>query len=762
MSILTPGAWHPTKNLPLQYESKLLVMEKYWWLGDCTHEWEAILRKQRENTNHCPYCKGTKVLAGFNDLATKSPQVAAEWHPQNTLKASEVSEKSNRRVQWICNKGHEWKATPGHRATGNACPYCRGFAVLPGVNDLATTHALVAAEWHPTRNSVTPTEIKAGSKSKVWWVGACSHEWEAAIYHRTSMNSGCPYCSNHRVSAGFNDLATRHPQLADQWHPTKNSFSAQEVTLKSDKMAWWKDSLGHEWDARISDRTKDGVMLGCPICSGNRVLAGFNDLATKNPRLAEDWHPTKNAFKASETTSATPKKAWWLGKICRHEWESTILSRNDGNNCPICSGKQVLAGFNDLGTTHPEIAAQWHPTKNAIFTPQSVNAGSGKKVWWVGSKCGHEWVAPPYERTTGHGCSVCHGSTVMVGVNDFASLKPELVKEWHPTKNGDKLPSQFTVGSKERIWWVGACNHEWPTSIKSRSMGSSCRKCSNNVSKAEKEIAKFIQGLGFLVETSNRKVLKRKELDILVTEENLAIEFNGLYWHTETAGKSPTYHSDKWAECKSQGIRLIQIWEDQWNEKSSLVKKMLHEQLALNESSVIIHPVVSEISERRANDFMDSYSILGYEKGTHFIGISDDTNILREVVVLDFLHSSSPNTAHIVGYASSDGGREGLQEMLSYVSEMHQMTSYTSFSHHVLPDEDFYENNGFIAEKMFAPDYMYVVRKNRYPKSDYPIERFKDDPALLWEDGLTLRELEDLNGLNRIWDAGRTLYRLST
>jgi hypothetical protein len=100
--------------------------------------------------------------------------------------------------------------------------------------------------------------------------------------------------------------------------------------------------------------------------------------------------------------------------------------------------------------------------------------------------------------------------------------------------------------------------------------------------------------------------------------------------------------------------------------------------------------------------------------------------------------------------------------MLSYAISDCNPVSITVIADHCEANEELYENNCFIAEKELPPDYMYVIRTERRPKSDYPIERFRDDPALLWEEGLTEMELADLNGLNRIWDAGRTHYRLVT
>ena len=280
-----------------------------------------------------------------------------------------------------------------------------GRALIPGVNDLATTHPELVAEWHPIKNGdLKPCDVLPGSPKKAWWLGSCGHEWEAAINAR-AMGSGCPYCCNRKLLVGFNDLATTHPKLAAQWHPTKNGdLKPTEVTASSVNKIWWLGSCGHVWEARIKSRAEG---RGCLYCAGRKVLVGFNDLATKRPDLAAEWHPTKNGdLKPEDVTYGSGKKVWWLGS-CGHEWEAAINRRAAGRGCLYCSSQKVLPGFNDLATKRPDLAAEWHPTKNGDLKPEDVTAGSSKKVWWKCKVCGHSWQAPPARRVVGAGCPVC-------------------------------------------------------------------------------------------------------------------------------------------------------------------------------------------------------------------------------------------------------------------------------------------------------------------------------------------------------------------
>jgi hypothetical protein len=135
--------------------------------------------------------------------------------------------------------------------------------VLPGFNDLATTHPLVAAEalgWDPTT-------VTAGSERRREWKCSNGHKWSAAVKSRALTGNGCPYCGGKKVLAGFNDLATTHPLVAAEalgWDPTT-------LTAGSHKIRKWKCSEGHIWSAAVLNRTSQNPS-GCPSCASS----GFN------------------------------------------------------------------------------------------------------------------------------------------------------------------------------------------------------------------------------------------------------------------------------------------------------------------------------------------------------------------------------------------------------------------------------------------------------------------------------------------------------
>ena len=153
-------------------------------------------------------------------------------------------------------------------------------------NSLAEVHPELVSEWSEKNIPLTPDDITFGSNKKVWWKGACGHEWQTSVKAR-SNGEKCPICSGARVIAGINDLATLEPLLVKQWSK-KNKIKPTEVSIGSHKKVIWRCEKGHEWEAAVKSRTINKT--DCPYCSHNKVLAGFNDLARElhNNGLSED------------------------------------------------------------------------------------------------------------------------------------------------------------------------------------------------------------------------------------------------------------------------------------------------------------------------------------------------------------------------------------------------------------------------------------------------------------------------------------------
>ena len=262
--------WHPTRNNPLTLADISPGSRKQiWWQCERGHAWHAPAYSIKSGTA-CPYCSGRNAIPGETDLATTHPHAVKLWSERNTLKPTEVTAASHRKVWWTCGRGHEWKAVIGSVAVeGSSCPYCAGKRAIPGETDLATLHPGIMEQWDHEKNTLDPGELLPSSHDKVWWRCELGHSWQAVVFSRTKAKAtGCPYCTGRLVMPGFNDLGTLKPKLAEEWYQDLNGdLKPDQVTLGSNKKAWWKCAEGHVWQAAVYSRTRRKG-TGCPVCAG--------------------------------------------------------------------------------------------------------------------------------------------------------------------------------------------------------------------------------------------------------------------------------------------------------------------------------------------------------------------------------------------------------------------------------------------------------------------------------------------------------------
>lgn len=245
--------------------------KKYWWNCPLGHSWLASVT-DRTSGKGCAICGNRQIQIGINNLEATNPELISEIHPtkNESLILDAVTRYSPNRVHWICASGHEWEATIINRArpsSNTGCPVCsRQKEIIPGTNDLGTTHPELAKQWDYGKNyPLTPQQVTKGRTTPVWWICDLGHSWKANIDRRSYLGQGCVYCANQKVLAGFNDLATTHPELALEWNRNLNKKSPSEVLVGTPTPYWWTCSEGHAYKASPVNRYKGKT--GCPSCA---------------------------------------------------------------------------------------------------------------------------------------------------------------------------------------------------------------------------------------------------------------------------------------------------------------------------------------------------------------------------------------------------------------------------------------------------------------------------------------------------------------
>ena len=575
--------WNWEKNADISPSQLTLGShKKAWWKCSKGHEWQASIA-DKNNGHGCPYCSSKKILKGYNDLQTVNPTLADDWNYEknNGLTPVDVMPNSGQKVWWKCQRGHEWQATIGSRNGGRGCPYCSGWYVIKGENDLQTVNPSVANEWNYEKNNgLAPMDVMPNSNKKAWWKCSNGHEWQATINSRNN-GIGCPYCSGRYAVKGENDLQTVNPTLAKEWNYEKNNgLTPVDVMPNSAKKVWWKCRKGHEWQTTIDSRNRG---TGCPVCHSEQNTSfpeyvivyylkkygletihsykekGYElDVYIPSKKIAIEydgylWHKNKtkqdleknrkcvkDGIKLYRIREGLPplndssidyvvqRNQEDLSKTFKHllsEITETIVDvdlRRD--NIAIENLREYTEKENSLLFSNPEIAKEWDFEKNGNLKPEHFAANSHKKVWW---KCdeGHEWQATIKERNNGNGCPYCAGKKVLNGYNDLQTVNPTLAKEWNYERNNRLTPMEVTPNSHLKAWWKCSQGHEWQASIADRNSGRGCPYC------------------------ASKKVLKGYN-DLQTVSPTLAAEWhhgknNGL----TPADVSPNSHETVWWKC---------------------------------------------------------------------------------------------------------------------------------------------------------------------------------------------------------------------
>lgn len=285
-------------------------------------------------------------------------------------------------------------------------------------------------------------------------------------------------------------LNETHPALCSEWDYEKNGdLTPDQVTYGSKKKVWWKCEHGHSFQQSVLNRTRRRNApdyIECPHCSHIVATPGEYSLATEYPGIAQEWDWEMNGdMDPDHVLPGSSKKVFWKC-LQGHEWETTISSHTTGGTgCPFCAGLKAIPGEYTLTTEYPELLEEWDWDANTAegIIPDDMHPHSYAKVHWVCPE-GHKWVESIHNRTAGkvpNKCPQCHtrqNHSFKSGVNDVATMHPELVPEW--SDRNKKSPSEVHSGSSQMIWWkCSKCGNEWETRVNHRTKdGHGCPYCS--------------------------------------------------------------------------------------------------------------------------------------------------------------------------------------------------------------------------------------------------------------------------------------------
>lgn len=423
----------------------------YWKCSTCNYEWQASA-STRLKGHGCPVCSGL-IATKSNNLAAVAPDLAKEWHPtkNGNLKPEDVKPYSDKKVWWICNRGHEWQASVSNRFQGRNCKKCS--------SELRTSFPEQCFLYYLSKYFKVDSRIKIND----WEIDIylCDYsiaiEYDGIAYHnRLNLKNREIRKNDALKKAGIFLIRIKEDYKMQKIdndviyfkvdHKYSNLESALQLLFKL--LSKYIRIDFHDVNFNINrDRHE--------IYNNYISYEKKNNFENKFPDLVKFWNYEKNNnLKPSMFSYMSNKIIWWKCPICKGEWEESIINVSKGNRCPYCSNHRVLKGFNDFETLYPELAKEWNYKKNLELRPYNCTSGSNKKVWWRCSN-NHEWRATIARRVKNPECPYCSGKHKIIPLKKEQWMKKYSYAKKYFIENGSlDIPANYITkdGIKLGSW----------------------------------------------------------------------------------------------------------------------------------------------------------------------------------------------------------------------------------------------------------------------------------------------------------------------
>lgn len=696
-----------------------------WKCNKCKNSYRAnlktMLRAEKLTGWPCPVCADLVLVKGYNDLKTKYPAIADRLEP--SLDPEKIIYSKKGVLRFVCSKGHVFNKTIAKMLKDDSCPICHSGGYL-------LENARLASEWDTAANIADPNTpssmdgLLVGSNKAAHWICSdCGHKWITRISNRGVKNQGCIKCANLRISEKAKARYARksplsdHEDVAKYWDTDLNEDTPDEISATSPAKRWFKCENGHTSLRVVRDVVETGFI--CRACRTTDPIINYDDLMS----YYDDPHDPETISRNNYYT-----KLHWLCPVCHQQFVSPVKVmfrrlHSRGTMCPICGCYELIPGINDLATTRPDLASELvDPTQAKKVTEYS----NDKLEWRCTTNPDHgPYTTTPRQRANGVGCKRCSAFKRVARLNklNLKTGQSDPIPDWImnyaiPEDRKRMIDRGMSAGSSETVTIIYPdCGHERSTTICNMGRSPACPICAYgmHMSKGQDELTEWLRSvLGHDAVQSNRSGLLegRKELDIYIPSMKTAIEYNGLYWHNEdNVGKSATY--DKWKACKDKGIRLLTIWDDDWNYRKDLVKRTVKSILlgpTGNHDSFksYVHP-----SEALARTFMDRNHLGRYEDAPYRIAIMGGDH--RFLAMLVGSMDDDTGTFTISAYADVYGDGWFLANLLDKIRNDVKPQKMRADLDHCLYDDTELNRFGFIdyAEKepeFFLTDGNHMVR----------------------------------------------------
>lgn len=448
---LLAAEWNYEENKDVDIDSVVLGSNRKvsWKCSSCGFVWTASVSSRTKKGTGCPACAQKKRVTNHQKtflkhngaLCDKALLSAWDYDKNAPLKPENVTAHSSKAVWWKCPVcGYSWRAKISNRSNGRGCPQCSNRALVKGVNDLETCNPTLASEWDFEKNApLLPSDVFSKSGRKYFWICPNGHSYSASALHRAA-GTNCPFCNAGRqtsfaeqavfyyIKQVFPDAVNRYKDIFDNGMEVDIFIPSAKLAIEYDGIFWHKDKNVER------DRQK------YHICQKNNVrLIRVRESDSTPYDLADESFHVDNLDNRKNLEQLI---RYLLSRLDPRSnmWTRTQAIFYSPVSIDLVRDEQEIRQYmtvtkNSLQDVHPEIAAQWHPTKNGTLKPDKFKCGSDYKAWWLCPTCGHAWQTSIGHRVSGTGCPVCYQnnrkghSPLAKKIYQF-SKQGQFIKEW--------------------------------------------------------------------------------------------------------------------------------------------------------------------------------------------------------------------------------------------------------------------------------------------------------------------------------------------
>ena len=488
--------------------------------------------------------------------------------------------------------------------------------------------------------------------------------------------------------------------------------------------------------------------IGCSSCSTKKIVDTKTFIKEAMVKHSNKYDYSLSKYIDSKTN---------VKIICKEHgiFEQQANNHANGQGCPICGSVQTAKKKTKSSEQFINEANLKHNNRYDYSVSDYINGRS--KIQIICKEHGL-FEQTPHKHLIGQGCKKCFTTKLLTIHNSSQNEIIDKANETHNFKYDYSLVNYINSHIKikiicpkhgifEQLPYDHISNH-------------GCVRCTSSVSKPENEICDFLKSFNLKVKTSTTSIIKPQQLDIYLPDYNIAIEFNGLYWHNELK-LDKNYHLNKTNICKQNGIKLIHIFEDEWLYKQDIVKSRLLNILGLTKNKIFARKcIIKEVSSKESRLFLENNHLQGFTNSSVNVGLYYNNELISLMTFnkprlgIGFKHDgyelsrfASKLDCNVIG---------GADKLLNYFVKNHNPKSIISYADRRWSQGDLYEKLGFELVKVNKPNYWYIVGKIRK-------HRFNFRKTILAKEGFdTINKTEHQIMLEReiyrIYDCGTITY----